>query len=240
MARRATFFSRVRESLPSKQPFLVLGGGYEFGRQALGSKDYETLKNLQESYALLGYDLGLLTGFELKEFGDNGLEPPTAWRHPGSVSVVPLTANGVNVAVLLLPELPSGTQTPPERLVRQIETVLSKEREQADIIVALSPWGLWVERAYLESGADTPDLLLGSGPGVEVPGVIVAQGKTFWLRPYAKGKTVARIDILQLPSGEEDFTWTENGNIRFETPALTDSYIEDTNILSVLMGAGAE
>ncbi|MDD4730509.1 MAG: hypothetical protein PHX58_01105 [Desulfovibrio sp.] len=219
---------------------LRLAGGYEFGREALGNKDEQTLKELKASYALLHYDLGLLTGFELKEFGENGLTPPDVWVHPGKAEYVALEKEGVDLGIILLPELPSGTQTPPPDLLRDIDALLQHHRGQVDLLIALSPWGLWLEKAYLESGADTPDIMLGSGPGVEVPGVILANGKTFWLRPPAKGKTVARIDILQLPRGEKGFTWTENGNIQFETPALTDSYIEDTNILSVLMGAGAE
>ena len=75
---------------------------------------------------------------------------------------------------------------------------------------------------------------------MEVPGSIMAGGRTFWTRPYAKGKSVTRMDILELPRGKASFAWAENGNIRIESPALTDSYIEDIDVLSALVGAGAE
>lgn len=240
MARRATYFKLVRKVQPKNVPLLTLAGSCEFGREGLGSKDAESLKALLRSYALLGYDLGLLGGFELKEFSNNGLTPPDGWRHPSRAEFVRLDRGGVRIGVILFPELPAGTPAAPGRVVSDIEAILKAQRGKVDVLIGLSPWGLWIEKAYLESGADTPDLLLGSGPGIEVPGNILAKGKTFWIRPYAKGKTVSRIDLLDLPRGRTDFVWAENGNIRFESPALTDSYIEDMDVLSAIVGAGAD
>lgn len=219
---------------------LVLAGGYEFGREALGSKDAESIKALGSAYAMMKYDLGVLTGFEFKEFGENGLTPPLPWKHPGEVEFVRFDREGVSIGIILFPEVPTNTKTPPDRVVKAIETLLAEYRGKVDLLVGLSPWGLWLEKAYLESGTQPPDILLGSGPGVEVPGSFMANGKTFWSRPYAKGKSVTRIDLLALPRGDVNFTWTENDNIRFESPALTDSYIEDINVLSAITGASAE
>ncbi len=240
MARRATFLNLARKDQPKNVPLLTLAGGYEFGREALGSKDAESLKALAVSYGMMGYDLGLLTGFELKEFKENGLTPPDHWVHPDEVRFMRLDRDGVAVGVLLFPEMPAEAKTPPQRVLKEIENILRQQRGKVDLLVGLSPWGLWVEKTYLESGADTPDILFGSGPGVEVPGSIIAGGRTFWTRPYAKGKSVTRIDILDLPRGKASFAWAENGNIRIESPALTDSYIEDIDVLSALVGAGAE
>jgi hypothetical protein len=230
----------ARKNQPKKAPLLTLAGGYEFGREALGSKDAESLKALAVSYGMMDYDLGLLTGFELKEFEENGLTPPDRWVHPNEVRFMRLDRGGVAVGVLLFPEIPSDAKTPQQRVLKEIEDILRQQRGKVDLLVGLSPWGLWVEKAYLESGSDTPDILLGSGPGVEVPGSIMASGRTFWTRPYAKGKSVTRMDILDLPRGKASFAWAENGNIRIESPALTDSYIEDIDVLSALVGAGAE
>ncbi|MGE4293409.1 MAG: hypothetical protein AB7E32_14510 [Desulfovibrio sp.] len=240
MARRATFFNLARKDQPKDVPLLALAGGCEFGREALGSKDAESLKALRVSYGMLGYDLGLLTEFEFKEFGDNGLTPPEHWVHPNEVQFMRLDRGKVGIGVILFPEIPPDAKTPPARVLADISRILRKERGKVDLLVGMSPWGLWVEKAYLESGADSPDLLLGSGPGVEVPGSIMAEGRTFWTRPSAKGKTVTRIDVLALPRGRASFAWAENGNIRFESPALTDRYIEDIDVLSALVGVDAE
>ena len=240
MARRATYINTIRKDVADQHPLLLFAGGYEFGRKSMGRKDKASMEALKASYEMMQYDLGLITDFEIHEFKDNGLIPPEQWIFAAEPRYVLIEKQGVRIGVILFPELPEGVKEPPIKIVKEIGRIVEDRRNETDILVGISSWGLWVEQAYLQTKTAIPDLLLGSGPGVEVAGAILNNGKVFWARSAAKGKSVTRIDLTDLPRNNTQFVWAENSNIHFESPALTDSYIEDINVLSVTAGTGVE
>ena len=192
---------------------------------------------LVDALKTMDYDFGSLTEFESELFEDAGVEPPDGWVVLDEPRLATLsTPDGHKVALVLFPDLPEGEDRPSKNLVRKLEKLMAGAREDHDLVLAVSPWGMWPEKDYLNETEAGPDILLGAGPGMEVQGTFMARDRVFWVRAYSKGKSINRIDLMAWPD-KADRTWTpDDDTIRAEFGTLRDTVPEDPEVLDILSG----
>jgi hypothetical protein len=150
------------------------------------------------------------------------------------------TAGGPRIAVLLLPPLPKGAKDVPQNLIHQVENAVHGLRGTVKLIVAMSPWGYAQEQELLKAKGPLPDVLLGSGPGIGLVGTLANGSKTAWVRSFAQGKSVLRIEVLAWPDEISTFKWTEEQNIRMTLFGLTDQYQENPQLLTLMQHMGTD
>ena len=197
---------------------------------------------MAKAFDLLRNDLVFVSPYERAILAKAGMHPHRSWRGSDHLEQHVLGPDAAHrVGVLLLPPLPDGATSPPPVLVRQIEDAVRTLRVKTQLVVAMSPWGYTLEQQLLNTGGPLPDLLLGSGLGIGLVGNIAASGKTLWVRAFAQGKSMSRIDILAWPDHTSvNFKWTEEQNIRMTLFGLTDQYQEDQHMLSLMQSMGTD
>ncbi len=179
---------------------MLLGGPYEFARKAGDDLYPEQAKALAKAFDFMRYDFGCLTEFEAGFLEDAEVAPPSGWVVLDQARIVSLdTGEGHSVGLVLFPVLPDNSQSAPKDMVRKVERLIKEAREEYDLVVGISPWGLWAEKAWLDATDAGPDILLGAGMGMELQGTLKADGNTLWVRALAKGKSVNRVDLLAWP-----------------------------------------
>nr|WP_245805437.1 hypothetical protein [Desulfovibrio gilichinskyi] len=188
----------------------------------------------------MNYDLGILSPAEadLLKGSANGI--PKNWINCKKASVKILTlAHGKKAGFIILPYLEKGTSDLSGELITELAELFKKYKSQTDVLIGLSPWGYFREKALLASPvfAESPlDILLGSGDGPGMTGTVDNNGKTLWVRSYPTGKAVNRIDIFQWPSRDADFKWTSGQNIRWFLQSLRDDVREEPTVLKLIEG----
>ncbi len=220
---------------------LILTGAYDFAQfQAHKPPTRKRLEFMAKAYDLLHNDLVFVSPFERALVAKAGLQPRKGWHGSDMLEMHVLGAEATQVGVLLLPPLPEGGPLPPA-LIRQIADAVRTLRAKTRLVVALSPWGYVREQEFLKADGPMPDLLLGSGAGIGLVGNIEAKGKTLWIRAFAQGKSLSRIDILAWPDhANAHFKWTEEQNIRMTLFGLTDQYLEDQKMLALMQSLGTD
>ncbi|MGE4551819.1 MAG: hypothetical protein AB7D57_01835 [Desulfovibrionaceae bacterium] len=229
----------------AQTPVLTLAVGHEFTRTPAETLEPARAQALAEVLDGLHYDAGLLTADEDRQLRAAGVEPPKGWTAPKRPERHDVRlADGHLVAVILLPELSARQESVPEDMGRAAGTLCREARDEADLVVALSTWGLMPERAWVDSlHGDGPDILLGSGPGMELEGVPLSDDRTLWARPSAKGKFVSRLDLDVWPSRAEGFAWnkdTKHGNVHPLFRALNNDILDDPKVQARLAGVSGE
>ncbi len=182
-----------------------------------------------------------MTPYERGLLAKAGVRPRASWHGSERLEQHMLHAEGgPRVGVLILPPLASAARNIPPALTAEIAAAVLKLRATAKIVVAMSPWGYNLEQELLQSPGPLPDVLLGSGPGLGLTGLIAAGGRTAWIRSFAQGKAITRIEILTWPEHNSTFKWTEEQNIRMTLFGLTDHYQEDPHLLSLMQSVGTD
>jgi hypothetical protein len=236
--------SALRNSGTSRSAVLVLSGAYEFVQdQPAKQPTRKRLAFLAKAYEGLHNDLLFVTPEERQIMARGGVKPASNWGGSTRVETHVLgTPNGAKIGVVLLPPLPASDQGLPERYVHLMENAVSAIRAKVGVVVVMSPWGYQKEQRLLEQANHRalPDILLGSGPGIGQVGVLAANGRTAWIRAFAQGKSVHRIDILAFPENNSTFTWTEQKNIRMSLIGLTEQYHEDSHMLMLMQQMGTD
>jgi len=197
---------------------------------------------MAKAFDLLRNDLVFVSPYESVILAKAGVPPHKGWHGSDRLEQHILGLDAAHrIGVLLLPPLPEGASTPPAALVRQIEEAVLTLRAKTRFVVAMSPWGYALEQELLKAQGPLPDLLLGSGNGIGLVGNISAKGKTLWVRAFAQGKSMSRIDILAWPDhANVNFKWTEEQNVRMTLFGLTDTYVEDSHMLSLMQSMGTD
>lgn len=144
-------------------------------------------------------------------------------------------ADDKTIGVVLFPpgSGPEGTPTS-----AQVDAALLAARtlqRKADFIIAISPWGMYVESTLLPRLDGLVHLLLGGGGGVSFPG----QGSPLrpgllWARPDMKGRAVTVIDILSWPANGVSFQWTEGGTYSARELLLDTTVLPDPAMSKLL------
>ncbi len=193
---------------------------------------------MAKAYEHIGYDLGLLSAKEQEAFAKAGVGLGPAWKRDedGSLTVRELRG-GRTVAFVVFPEIALGTNREPgEKVTAAIAAMCSKARQQHDLVVGISRWGYFLEMAYLRTATVMPDILLGGGPGMGFQGQLAAEGRVYWVRPYAQGKAVNKVDVLAWPDHSKDFRWNENVSIQGQNAALGDGVQDDPAVKALFDG----
>lgn len=220
---------------------LFLAGGYEFVRyEAARIPSRQRLAFMAEAFDLLRHDVLVVTPSEREALAGLGVKPRPYWRGSARLERHVLQAGAVKVGLLVLPELPRGVRNVPQNLVHQVENAVRQLRGTVQIVVAMSPWGYAREQELLKAEGPLPHVLLGSGPGVGVVGLLAAGGRTAWMRAYPDGSSFLNLEVLELPHGDATFKWTEGQNIRMTVFGLTDQYQEDQQMLTLMHAKGTD
>ncbi|MBU1611679.1 MAG: hypothetical protein KKC99_07525 [Proteobacteria bacterium] len=189
---------------------------------------------MSEAFTTFGYALGLATSEEASFFTDQSVPLPKEFQVIDDLAYRELKITGKTVGIIIFPEL-KNAKTVPEKTLRSITRMCSDKQKETDLLIGMSPWGYWSEQSYLKSlPLAGVDILLGSGAGVEVAGVAMNNGNTWWCRAYNKGKYVIKIDVESWPSRKKAPLWKEKENIRTEPVVLTDGFVEDNDMLSII------
>jgi hypothetical protein len=221
MARRAGLLASVRSGKPA-DAVLVLGGPWEFKAPGAPAPAQESLKAIARSFEMMGYDMGLLSPEEAHALSAGGVSLP-GWHQTENAGALAFFPSPVGrVAVIAFPMLDGGALLPGKGQVETVRTLAATARARADLIVALSPWGAQAERFLLERAAPgiRIDVLLGAGNGSSQAGQIANRGRTLWMRPYDKGRTVMRVTIGPLTGAPGERAWVPGTNIDFRMVPL--------------------
>jgi hypothetical protein len=190
---------------------------------------------------MLRHDLLFVTPFERGLLAKAGIKSNARWVGSQRLETHVLHAEGgPRVGVLILPPLAASARNVPPALAAEIAAAVQKLRATTKIVVAMSPWGYAMEQEYLQGQGPLPDVLLGSGPGLGLTGQLAAGGRTAWIRSFAQGKSISRIEIFAWPERSSTFKWTEEQNIRMTIFGLTDAYQEDPRMLSLMQSMGTD
>ncbi|OIO02141.1 MAG: hypothetical protein AUJ49_06695 [Desulfovibrionaceae bacterium CG1_02_65_16] len=191
----------------------------------------------------LHHDLLFVTPDERAALAKAGVRPRSSWKGSDRLEQHILHAEGgPRIGVILLPPVPYSAPRVPESRINQMEMAVHRLRASCKLVVVMSPWGYSKEQELLTRADknNLPDILLGSGPGIGQTGVLAAGGKTAWVRSFAEGKSVLRIDILVWPEHNSTFKWTEEKNIRMSLFGLTDQYQEEPQMLTLMQTMGTD
>jgi hypothetical protein len=171
---------------------------------------------------MMGYDMGLLSPEEGQALLAGGVSLPGWYQAESTGSLAFFPSPVGRVAVIAFPMLEGGALLPGKGLVETVRTLAATARARADLIVALSPWGAQAERFLLErSGPGIGiDILLGAGTGSSQAGQFANRGRTLWMRPYDKGRTVMRVTLGPLSGTPGERAWAPGSAIDFRMVPL--------------------
>ncbi len=221
---------------------LFLAGGYEFAQQeAATPPSRKRLEFLSKAFDQLQHDLLFVTPYEREILAKAGVRPNPTWKGSAKLERHLLNVPGAGkIVVLLLPPLPKGARQVPQNLIHQVENTVLDLRSSFKLVVAMSPWGYFNEQELLKSPGPHPDVLLGSGPGIGITGMLAANGHTVWMRSFSQGKSILRLEVLLWPERNSTFKWTEGQNVRMTLFGLTDQYQENPQMLSLMQKIGTD
>ncbi len=216
---------------------MLIAGSNEFSRNRVPAPPLVTLEALREAYTSFDYDLGLLTKEETAFFNTAKLSAPKGFVDTDELGYHEFKVTNGVVGVVIFPGL-KGAKVPSKKMTAAVARMCKKKLKQTDLLIGLSTWGYWGEQAYLKAEPNIAvDILLGSGPGVELSGAIMSKGRIWWNRAYGRGKFIIRIDVKKWPTRDGSHQWIDNDNIRAESIVLTDGYEEDKHTLSIIAKA---
>ncbi len=235
LPRRATWFSRVRaENGPER---LYIAGPYEF----LPFNEYDDTpslvfaKSFIDAYKMLDYDRVYITPEErdwLTKYG--GPDLPASFRVMGDTPLTDIVErNGKRIGFVLFPVPAKFFEATGEDVVK-VEAVAEGLRGQVDLVVGISGWGRTNEQFYLEHASPALDVLIGTGPGSGMRGVIEGQGSTYWVRSLTKGKYLLLLDIKSWP--DENRRWKKPETIDEKFEELDVRIPDDTAVRALFQG----
>ena len=221
---------------------LSLAGAYEFSNSPdMPPPPRKRLAFLAKAFDLMRYDALYVSQYERGLLTKAGIAPHPNWFGSANLETHTFKLRGGNKAgLIILPPLKDAHQPLPPGLLHSISEAVTKLRATTQIVLALSSWGYSYEQELLNSTGVLPDLLLGSGTGIGFVGNKSANGKVLWIRPYAQGKSVERIDIYEWPERTVNFKWTDEQNVRMSLFGLTDQLKDDRRVLSLIQTMGTD
>lgn len=232
MARRATYLL----SAPQHSTLtLTVAGPFEFAHAAMNPEP-EKLRAMSEALSYLRYDVGALSSHEYMLMKKHGISLPPLWlsHHEDPLRILKIGPN--TIAIIYLPELSPQAVTVDKKSYAKIGQLVKAAQKKAKLVIAVSDWGIKAELNYLStlsSDQPCPDIFLGSGSGSGIIGRVSAQGKTYYVRPYEKGKSVATISVKQWPVRASEFQWTPSKNIHSKLIVLDKQFTEDAIINNI-------
>lgn len=235
MARRATALQEYRAAAAG-YPLFLIAGGHSFLPQDGQTPDARLTAALSKAYSRLAYDFGLLTPAEAAHLRALNIPLPSNWIVQSSrLETVLRTKGAITLGIVILPALAKETQVnPPEELRKEISAAAERLRDKADLVVALSTWGVLAEQNLLETSPPRFDVFLGTGQGIGITGRLMNEDALFWMRAYDKGKALQRIDVLSLSKKDQSaIVWRQGKNISWSTIPLGEKIYSDPGMLEL-------
>lgn len=230
MARRATYFFDVRESVPHA---MMVSGGWEYLPTTEGDAPAAPqLRQLAKAFEYLEYDVAFIGREEQQRLAELGVTPEKIRRSAEEEPItIRITPDEHRIGFIRLPSLPDGEHIPSPELVRQIAEIVKRERASTDLLVGLSDWGWVGEREYIgQSPEFMPDILLGSGLGSGAVGRMDDNRRCSWNRPYEKGKTVIEVQLFAWPDRSKPSAWEAQDTIQSISIGLGDKYLDNPDV----------
>lgn len=140
-----------------------------------------------------------------------------------------LEKQGIRLGIILFPKAAANLKAQFHNIGAHAERL----HRTCDLVLGVSPWGKRLEGRFLQANPGSVDILHGSGPGGPLPFRLSEDNQTVWVRPYNKGKTVQRIDILTLP-GPAATSWEKGKNVRLQLIPLKESLPEEAAVTQAL------
>lgn len=194
------------------------------------------LRALAEAYDRQGYQVGQLATIERAALNEAKARIPAGFSSPADFETRLVQTKAGTVGLVLLPEL--TTPAPSDAQFAKAAEMARSLRPKADLVIGLSPWGVDAEQLLIGRSDGAFHVMVGSGKGRGTPGLLAAFDKTLWVRPYAEGKAVGRIDILAMPGKDSAFKWQKDVNVRFDVVPLRDDVKDDPDTAALLAGVG--
>ncbi len=191
---------------------------------------------MAKAYSGLGYQAGQVIALERDALGEAKAGTPAGFTPATALETKLIETKAGTVGLVLLPELTSPA--PSDAQFAQAAEAARSMRAKADLVIGISPWGLDAEQLLAGRSEGAFHILLGSGKGRGTPGLFAAFDKTLWVRPYAEGKAVGRIEILAMPGKDSAFKWQKDVNVRFDVVPLKDDIMDDPDTAALLAGVG--
>lgn len=194
-------------------------------------------ETVRSAYDALGVDCGVLSPQAASWFG---ALPRNFLVMQDKPLVRRLTVGGISVAVVFFPPLSVGgtseTETPTRRLLSAVLSA-GDDVADADVRIAISPWGFEGEFAVRGALAQRFNVLLGAGPGAALSGEIdpLAPGMV-WSRADRDGRSLMVLDIQSLP--ETGMPWTPL-SLQAREVRLTGEIASDPR-MAALLGSSSE
>jgi len=232
LARRATALKNLRTAPEKSGSELFIAGPYEFLPYDDSEKkpDARTLPALVKAFELLRYDAVCLAPEEAEALKSQNIAIPPNWVVLGDApQSQTLDVGGKKIGVLYFPMPEKIGETPPEKLMTKVSRAARKLREQSDLVIGVSPWGLNSEETFTKLKKSAVDILLGAGPGSGIFAKAEPYGETLWTRAYPKGKAINELELQVFPSGDK-FLWELNSNFKAVVLPLDDKISPDADI----------
>lgn len=144
-----------------------------------------------------------------------------------------MQAGGKTIGLIFIP--PSAAGLPSDE---EIDAVVEAGRElqgRADLVIALSPWGMRAELDTAPRLEGVVQLLLGAGQGMGLPPQIIhAAPSILWCRAESQGRSLMAIEILQFPTPGSPTPWMEAVNFAWQEITLSTALPEDPTIREIV------
>ncbi len=184
---------------------------------------------------LLRVDLGWLSPKAAQWLHDAAGATPPRYHVVNAAPVTQILETRVGkIGVVLFPE---GTEKGQKPSPKQIAAVLAAGKtlkEQARLVIGISPWGYVGERDFLPQAGGIFGCLMGGGEGVGFAFSLNENPAVLWLRPDSQGRAVNIVELLELPALGKTPRWRENDSFRASLEFLDDSFPSDPAMQQLL------
>jgi len=184
------------------------------------------------AYNLLNADLGWLSKKSAEWLRRNAGGIPRGFVEVGSEPVTRLLDSPVGpLGFVLFPEGPKPGRSPTPKQIATVVAAGKSLKDQAVMVVGISPWGYVGERDFLPEAQGVFDCILGSGEGVGFPSAVPQKTPgVLWIRPDAAGRSINLLELYVKPQIGQKTAWIERttfgasleflGNNRPPDPAM--------------------
>jgi hypothetical protein len=230
----------VREADQSDNLALIAGPTEFLDLRAAPSRP-KVLKALKQAYLEMDYDQIVIGAHEKLVLDALTGGTPAEWMvMDGDVATQLVEAGDVTIAVVAIPALPRTQRgDPSDDLLARAGAAAQAAARGADLVMGMSLRDAKSEQAALAKGADGSgfgafDIIYSAGHGPALPGKLMADSRTLWVRAYDEGKYLHRIDFPRKPGQAAGERWKLYENIVVEVVSLSGNYAEDENIAELL------
>lgn len=199
----------------------------------MASEPEPNLKLLFNIFKLLSYDFGLLSQKEKFFLEEKKLKIPASWK---------IQTNSINfyilkhkLIIISLPALGSKDKLAVKKVYLELKDLLTKlSLKYPKLPIALfSTWGEYWEKYFLNTFNPPVDLFFGSNSGKG--GIfLLNQNKTLWIRPYSKGKTINKIEIIDFQNYQKVNKWLYKQNVFWETIWIGNNVPPDVGVQNMI------